>query len=263
MSKWNPLEREKKAIADAIRHQPVAAAMFEKNWLRYATVVNYAIAHGALSPDRPVLDYGSGYPFVSKLLLLLGYPVCSYEPYASEGELEMARVLGLEAFYTRQLPPDAQFSCVFMIDVIEHLSIIKHTMTDVGRLTAPGGLLLVSTPNVMRIEMWLRFLTRQTGHPQAIDTFVRSDNNYVDHQREFTMPELHYTLKHYGFKPVHWDTVNTQPSRQVLAHFHGLLGKAHPPVTARQRLKEGIFNGFRSAFPRQFANNLLVIARKA
>jgi hypothetical protein len=76
------------------------------------------------------------------------------------------------------------------------------------------------------------------------------------------MGELHYTLKHYGFKPVHWDTVNTQPSRQSLAHFHGLLGKAHPPVTARQRLKEGIFNGFRSAFPRQFANNLLVIARK-
>jgi SAM-dependent methyltransferase len=261
-SNWNSLEREKKIIAEAIRHQPVTAAMFEKNWNRYAAVVNYAVTRGAVTPDRLILDYGSGYPFVSKLLLLLGYPVCSYEPYAAEGHLDMARTLGMEACYTRQLPPDAQFSSVLMIDVIEHLSIIRDTMTDVAGRTAPGGFLVVSTPNVMRIEMWLRFLMRQTGHPQPIETFVRADNNYVDHQREFTMPELQYTLRHYGFRTVHADTLNTQPSREALAHFHRLLGRAHPPVTARQRLKEALFNGFRKAFPRQFANNLLVIARK-
>ncbi|MBD0254326.1 MAG: methyltransferase domain-containing protein, partial [Cytophagales bacterium] len=254
--------REKQLIADAIRPHPLAAAMFEKNWNRYAAVTHFAVSHLKIDPGKPILDYGSGFPFVSKLLTLLGYQVCSYEPYASEGEREIARALGLESLYTTRLDPGAQFACVFMVDVIEHLSIIKETMLDVNRRTSPGGYLVVSTPNVLRIEMWLRFLMRQTGHPQAIETFVRADNNYAAHQREFTMGELQYTLRHYGFKPVHLDTADTNPSPDSLSRYHQLLGKKTSAPSAKHRLKEGVMNGFRSAFPRQFANNLLVIGRK-
>jgi len=262
MSQVNAFQREKKVIADAVRHQPVAAAMFEKNWNRYAAVVQYATRHLTLDPGKTILDYGSGFPFVSKLLLLLGYNVCSYEPYASAAELEIAHCLGIERFYTRHISPEEQFACVFMIDVIEHLSVIKQTMVDVGQKTAPGGFLVVSTPNVLRIEMWLRFLLRQTGHPQGIDTFVRSDNNYVNHQREFTMDELHYALQYFGFKPVYSNTVNTQPSRESLAHYHRLLGQKVLPFTAWQSLRKGGFDLLKGVFPRQFANNLLVIAQR-
>ncbi len=255
-------EKEKNQIAQLIKGNPVALAMFEKNWRRYAKVVDFTLKNLKANRSGPILDYGSGYPFVSKLLLLLGYPVCSYEPYASDANRQVARALQMETYYTNTLPEHAQFDTVLMVDVIEHLSIIRQTMLDVNRRTATGGMLLVSTPNVMRIEMWLRFLLRQTGHPQPIESFVRSENNYVEHQREFTLAELQYTLKHYGFRPVVSQVAETQPDRQLLTNYHGLLGQSSVVVGPKQKLKEGFFQLFRKAFPRQFANNLLVAAEK-
>jgi 2-polyprenyl-3-methyl-5-hydroxy-6-metoxy-1,4-benzoquinol methylase len=255
-------DREKKIIADAIRHKPVAAAMFEKNWNRYSAVVRYAIKNIPIDPSRTILDYGSGFPFVSKLLLLLGYQVCSYEPFASEAELEIAGCLQMESLYTTSIPAGEQFGYVFLVDVIEHLSVIKQTMTDVAARTASDGYLIVSTPNVMRIEMWLQFVFRQTGHPQPIGTFVRSDNNYSNHQREFTMQELNYTLSHYGFKPMCFDVVDTQPSLESLARYHSLLGKPTAGFPVRQRLKKVLYKLLIKTFPQSFSNNLLLIGQK-
>ena len=258
----NLFEEEKNQIARLIEGNPVASAMFEKNWRRYAKVVDFTRKNLKAKRSGPILDYGSGYPFVSKLLLLLEYPVGIYEPYASDANRQVARALQMEASYTNTLPDHAQFDTVLMVDVIEHLSVIRQTMRDVNRRTAPGGMLLVSTPNVMRIEMWLRFLLRQTGHPQPIDSFVRSDNNYVEHQREFTLAELQYTLKHYGFRPVVSEVAQTQPDHALLTRYHTLLGQAPAVAGPKQKLKEGFFQLFRTAFPRQFANNLLVAAEK-
>lgn len=255
-------EKEKNQIAHLIKGNPVASAMFQKNWRRYAKVVDFTLKNLKANYSGPILDYGSGYPFVSKLLLLLEYPVCSYEPYATDANWAVAGALGMETYYTSRLPEHTQFNTVLLVDVIEHLSIIRQTMLDVNHRTATGGMLLVSTPNVMRIEMWLRFLLRQTGHPQPIESFVRSDNNYMDHQREFTLTELQYTLQHYGFSPFVSEVAQTQPDRALLARYHALLGQSPAAAGPKQKLKEGFFQLFRTAFPRQFANNLLVAAEK-
>ncbi len=255
-------DREKKIIADAIRHKPIAAAMFEKNWNRYSAVVRYATKNISIDPSRTILDYGSGFPFVSKLLLLLGYQVCSYEPFASEAELEIASCLQMERLYTTRIPAGEQFGYVFLIDVIEHLSVIKQTMTDVAARTASDGYLIVSTPNVMRIEMWLQFVFRQTGHPQPIETFVRSDNNYSNHQREFTMEELNYTLRYFGFKSLSYKVEDTQPSLESLMQYHSLLGKPTAIFSVRQRLKNWAYSFLKRTFPQYFANNLFVIGQK-
>jgi SAM-dependent methyltransferase len=262
MTPPNLFEKEKNLIAELVRGNPVASAMFHKNWRRYATVVDFMLKNLQADRSRPILDYGSGYPFVSKLLLTLGFNVCSYEPYATDANKAVADALGMGEFYASKLPEDSQFDTVLMVDVIEHLSVIRQTMQDVNRRTSRGGMLVVSTPNVMRIEMWLRFLLRQTGHPQPIQSFVKSDNNYVEHQREFTMAELQYTLKHYGFRPVVSEVAETQPDPALLARYHSLLGQPQVTLGTKQKVKEGFFQLLRTAFPRQFANNLLVAAEK-
>jgi 2-polyprenyl-3-methyl-5-hydroxy-6-metoxy-1,4-benzoquinol methylase len=188
--------------------------------------------------------------------------VVPYEPYAGEDEWNTAELLGIKSFYKTTLKEGEQYDVVLMIDVIEHLSIIKPVMLDVNSKTKVGGKLFVSTPNVLRIEMWMAFVLRQTGHPQPLSKFLNCDNNYTNHQREFTMGELQQTFRHYGYKVVASSCKVTQPSRKELNAYHSFSGKAIPQESVKKKLLNSIYNLFRVVAPGKFSNNLLLVGEK-
>jgi SAM-dependent methyltransferase len=253
----------KKNIYRAVAEKsPGRAAMFIKNWRRYEACVDYILSVSKPSPESTVLDYGCGHPFVSKILIDLGYRVIPYEPYAGEEELHTAELLGIRALYKTKLDEGVQYDIVLMIDVIEHLSIIKPIMNDVNSKTKTGGLLFVSTPNVMRIEMWLSFVLRQTGHPQPLNKFLNGDNNYSNHQREFTMGELKQTAQHFGYSVIKASCRVTSPTHTELVQYHSFSGITIPSISFKKKILNAVYDVFRFVAPSKFSNNLLLVGKK-
>ncbi len=54
--------------------------------------------------------------------------------------------------------PDAQFSVVTCTEVIEHVENHRRLLRECHRVLKPGGLLVVSTPNILNIKSRLRYL---------------------------------------------------------------------------------------------------------
>lgn len=255
----------KKNIVEHLKPElPEKAAMFEKNWKRYRKCLELLDANGLLDKGLKILDFGCGNPYLAKMLNMHGCDIVALEPYAGESEKKAAKVLGIETLFLTELPANTNetFDVVLLIDVIEHFSVINRVMKDIIEKIKPGGKLFVSTPNVMRIEMWLSFVLRQTGHPQPLLTFLRSENNYVNHQREFTLQELITTMGFFGLKTIYSTCCDTQPTREELARYHSYSNTGNKTQSIKNRIYQHLSALLRKAFPQSLTNNLFVIAQK-
>ncbi len=92
---------------------------------------------------------------------------------------------------------DKSHDIVFFCEVIEHLCRFPvEVLTDIKRIIKPGGYLLVTTVNFLRLSNRWRTLT---GHSPLIDPFKRSpDGRY--HIREFTFSEMTEYIQAAGFE---------------------------------------------------------------
>lgn len=250
---------------------PLVAAMFRKNARRYRAVAEWFLAQAKPDPASRILDFGCGHPFMTRILRDQGFSVTGYEPYATEAdEIRTAGCLGVGDAYRTRLEPGERFEHILMVDVIEHLAVISPVMEAVRDLAAPGASLTISTPNVMRLDMWLSFLSRSTGHPQPLDVYLRSRDHFTHHQREFTQDELRRTVRFFGFKPGPESVVDTRPDADDLRRYHALSGKhkikGQAEVAAQgglRRLKRFLSEFLIRGFPERFANNLLLIAHRS
>ncbi|MEO6096577.1 MAG: class I SAM-dependent methyltransferase [Fibrobacteria bacterium] len=244
---------------------PLVAAMFRKNSRRYRAVAEWFMEKAVPKPSDRILDFGCGHPFMTRILRDQGLSVTAFEPFASEAnEIRTAARLGLAEGFRTRLDEGERFEHILMVDVIEHLAVIAPIMKAVGALAAPGGSLTVSTPNVMRLDMWLAFVARSTGHPQPLETYLRSEDHFTHHQREFTLAELKRTVRFFGFRPGPADVVDTRPGAEDLARYHRLLGKpaAQADGVIARRIKNTVSEALIRNFPGRFANNLLLTARR-
>lgn len=225
----NFLLAERETILGAISPCfPRVAAMVRKNWRRYARVVETLEEAFPNRASIRILDFGCGYPVVVKLLQLRGFKATGYEPYADGLQSGVAISLGLEGTYTKILKDGDRFDVLLLVDVIEHLAVPGPTMRLVGEQLKPGGVLLVSTPNVLRFETYWNFLFRRTGHPTPLAHYLRADNTYVTHQREFTMDELRRTLEFFGFEVTRAEFNDVRPSKEEAEEHRALTGLEGP-----------------------------------
>ena len=102
---------------------------------------------------------------------------------------------------TRPLPyPDAAFDLVVLCEVAEHLPTEIPVIAEIGRVLAPGGRLVLSTPNVARLHSRWHFLftgthkliRRRTGWDLA------ADDLYAYHVNPIDFPLLHTLLHQAG-----------------------------------------------------------------
>ncbi|MDI6701323.1 MAG: methyltransferase domain-containing protein [bacterium] len=93
------------------------------------------------------------------------------------------------------------------VDVVTHLDVIEHVhppqqfmFQEIMRILKPGGILIVSTPNLasLRKRIWLL----RGKHPVGqLKEFFES-NPFVEHIREFTVNEVSQIVKWAGFEVI-------------------------------------------------------------
>jgi len=124
-----------------------ALEMATEHWHRYAFA-------RALAPGRRVLDAACGEGYGSALVARAGGAVLGLDigadavvharaRYADVARLrfEQADATALDAY------PDASFDLILSFETIEHVHAQERMLDGFARLLAPGGLLLVSTPD--------------------------------------------------------------------------------------------------------------------
>lgn len=94
--------------------------------------------------------------------------------------------------------PDNAYDLVIFTEVLEHLSRDPmHTMSELNRITRPGGWLLLTTPNCISLQSVLKAV--RGTHPYVWAPYS-SSHDRDRHNREYTPGEVEMVLQASGFE---------------------------------------------------------------
>lgn len=147
-----------------------------------------------LVPGQRHLDFGGGDGDFAALLVETGYPTAVWEPSPARAARVTARLAGRPGFLGAIGPEDqGQFDTIFLVEVIEHVldDELPAVLAQLDRLLAPGGRLIISTPNDEDLEQNFAF------EPEQGVLFHR-----WQHQRRFVAGSLTELLAGHGFRPL-------------------------------------------------------------
>jgi SAM-dependent methyltransferase len=109
-------------------------------------------------PPARVLDLGAGTGAWADRLQRSGFDVTALERTNAYYGASVPLVLAdLNDDFAAQLGP-ARFDIITCIEVVEHIENPRHLLRSARRLTNPGGLVVVTTPNIESTAGRLRFL---------------------------------------------------------------------------------------------------------
>jgi SAM-dependent methyltransferase len=94
---------------------------------------------------------------------------------------------------------DGTFDVVILTEVLEHITCDPmHTLGEINRITAPGGWLLVSTPNCCSLRSVVKAIR---GHHPYIWSPYSKAGHRDRHNREYTPDEVRWLLENAGYEP--------------------------------------------------------------
>jgi len=110
-------------------------------------------------PNSAYLDIGAGHG----QLIALVQKEFSVQPRVCDYTTELLRLPGIKVDVAdlnhEPLPyADATFDLVTCTEVIEHLEHYRFTLREIYRVLKPGGILVVTTPNILNLKSRVRFL---------------------------------------------------------------------------------------------------------
>jgi SAM-dependent methyltransferase len=215
----------------AEREAPDALAEYLRGWALNPAALGYLETHRtrlvktlAMTPpggpaDR-ILEMGAYLQITPALQTRLGYGAVRGCYYGEAGRVDRREVVSsagerfcceIDHFDAEQDPfpyPDGHFATVLCCELIEHLFEDPiHMMAEVNRVLAPGGHLLLTTPNAAGLRAISAIL--QGYHPGFFHAYIRpAESGEVDarHNREYTPKEVHLLLENSGFEVVRLET---------------------------------------------------------
>ncbi len=106
--------------------------------------------------------------------------------------------------YPNRVPlADGSIDFVFALEVIEHLVSPSHLVGEAFRLLAPGGHLLVTTPNVTRIGNVFKLLVGRSNFDRLSPLdYENPEDEWRPHVREYSLAEMCGLLERAGFQVV-------------------------------------------------------------
>jgi 2-polyprenyl-3-methyl-5-hydroxy-6-metoxy-1,4-benzoquinol methylase len=237
------------SINQRIYSEPAVLAELATKYERYFTEVRERV------PNRRFLDVGSGAGVSIGAAARLGFQPLGVEP--SEHAVALSRRL-FEVPVQRglvsaddQLPRD--YGMVALWDVIEHVADPEALIHACAAHLAPGGVLLLETPDEGAL---LRRLIRGVGRSGIPALDLRSGIYYRAHRFYFTRTAMAALLRRCGFADVQFRAEHTMFRKELLKKQ--LYGHA-----SRWRLLalDGVFRTLK-ALP-VMANKMVVVATKS
>jgi len=246
-----------------------------RNWNAYRYVLTQISGLLESLPSSPgkYLDLGSGAGVIPLVMAEAGLQVSvmdTWKEYAEEADNLMGNFAQFAARFDRHgvqwtnhdigetpLPfsPDS-FDLITLFDVFEHLPAPRNVLEEIHRLLRPGGLLLVTLPNVANLRNRLRLLLGRSPHADSIKTWF--EPVFFGHYREMTIGEMKETLSRFGFsvaaskytEAMHWNT--RFPDGRWGKHFR---------LNSMHQLAKLVYFGAVGAIP-SFRYQLFVAGRK-
>jgi SAM-dependent methyltransferase len=112
-------------------------------------------------------------------------------------------VLRGKGYPTRIPVEDGGVDFIFALEMVEHLTSPSHLFAEAFRICAPGGYLLVTTPNVTRIGNVMKLLIGRSNFDRLIPLdYENPEDEWRPHFREYSMPELCDFFRRAGFQVV-------------------------------------------------------------
>ena len=126
--------------------------------------------------------------------------------------------------------PDESFDVVLFCEIIEHLlSDPVHPLLEIRRVLRPGGMVVVTTPNVVRLENVNKIFSGQNIYDP-----YSGYGPYGRHNREYTQQDLFGLLTANGFQVDSIFTADVHPIREVESsltdQLRPLLKNRHPEL---------------------------------
>ncbi|MGE0787170.1 MAG: methyltransferase domain-containing protein [Sandaracinaceae bacterium] len=143
-----------------------------------------------------LLDVGCGDGRIAERIARLGYEVTGLD--ASRENAELARTRGIDALVGDAADAlrfaDGAFATVVAGEIVEHLVDAQSFLREAARVLAPGGRLVVTTPNLAHLPDRLRFvLGKAPMQTQPLHPFLKL------HIRPFAPDTLRASLVEAGF----------------------------------------------------------------
>jgi len=175
-----------------------APSYYQEQRIRYRRTMQH-IAQLALPAGSKVLDVGGGQ------IALLCHEMFGHDGIVADVNRQYADAatdLGLRFvecdLLHDDLPDRDEFDLVALCEVVEHLTIPPYIVLErVKRWIKPGGILLITTPNLYRIRNTLRFLT---GRRVFCPFFYPERGQPIGHPLEYYPEHLKWQLEKAGFK---------------------------------------------------------------
>jgi 2-polyprenyl-3-methyl-5-hydroxy-6-metoxy-1,4-benzoquinol methylase len=174
---------------------------------RNREIVNYLYGIGR---DKKILDIGIGYGFYDIILKrMLDFDITGMEIeenipiYCPLPKLHDIPIIPGQLSKKPCAIADNSFDIVIFSEVIEHLRISPlRALAEINRIMKPGGLLLLTTPNIANLSNILKLLQGKN----IVEAFPDDDENLnhitdtITHIREYTMRELKALMSRSGFR---------------------------------------------------------------
>lgn len=125
----------------------------------YTKVIALAAGHHARRPFRRHLDVGAGGgELIAKVRDRFGTAAAACDYTDTLMRLPGQRVDVADLNHEPLPYPDAQFDLLTATEVVEHLMDFRRVVREMFRVLEPGGVCLLSTPNILNLNSRLRFL---------------------------------------------------------------------------------------------------------